>query len=143
MSVIDDSFVAHYITQTFANVETETNYGYTFYFYGSDHRLPFATLISTDNEYDCISNLDRPGIFRLNIGVSKQTFQSLFGMAPVDITNCDLTALDTVMPHPEYAPQSFICVLSPSEATFAHVRQWLAEAYDISVQRQARRTKPE
>src|SRR4051812_19394014 len=104
MSVIDDSFVANYILQTFSNVETETNFGYTFYFYGSDHRLPFATLISSDNEYDRVSNLDRRGVFRLNIGVSKQTFQSLFGTAPVDINNYDFRALDTVMPHPEYAP---------------------------------------
>ena len=143
MTVIDDIFVANYILQTFANVETENNFGYTFYFYGSDHRLPFATMISSDNEYDRVSNLDRPGVYRLNIGVSKQTFQSLFGSAPVDVSRYDFTALDTIMPHPEYAPQHFICVLSPSEATFERVRGFLAEAYDIAVQRQARRKKSE
>jgi hypothetical protein len=29
----------------------------------------FATLVSADNKYDRISNLDRPGVFRLNLGV--------------------------------------------------------------------------
>src|SRR4051794_9628578 len=100
MTVIDESFVANYILQTFANVETENNFGYTFYFYGSDHRLPFATMISSDNEYDRVSNLDRPGVYRLNIGVSKQTFQSLFGTAPVDVSRYDFTVLDMIMPHP-------------------------------------------
>lgn len=76
---MNEESVAGYITQTFPAVETTTDFGYTFFFYGSDHRLPFATIASPYNEYERISNLDRPGVYRLNIGVSKQTFQSLFG----------------------------------------------------------------
>lgn len=124
---------------TFVNVETTENFGYTFFFYSDDHMLSFATLASSDNEYDRVSNLDRPGVFRLNIGVSRQTFQSLFGTNKVDISSYDFTALDTIMPHPEYAPQSFICVLSPSDATFQKLRPFLAEAYDIARTRYARR----
>jgi hypothetical protein len=37
--------------------------------------LPFATIASTGNEYERISYLDRPGVFRLNIGVSRETFR--------------------------------------------------------------------
>jgi hypothetical protein len=138
---MNESSVANYITETFAGVETTTNFGYTFFFYGSDHMLPFATLASSDNEYERISNLDRPGVFRLNIGVSRQTFQSLFGAAKVDVSSYDFTLLDVIMPHPDYAPQNFICVLSPSEATFERIRPLLAEAYQIAVQRTDRRTK--
>ena len=138
---LDKAAVAQYITETFPGVETTTAYGYTFYFYGSDHRLPFATLASSDNEYDRISNLDRPGVFRLNMGVSQPTFQALFGTAKVDISRYDFTALDVIMPHPDYAPQNFICVLSPSVATFERLRPLLAEAYDIAVRRDARRNK--
>ena len=138
---MDESSVAEYITKTFPGVETTTNFGYTFFFYGSDHTLPFATLISSDYEYDRISNLDRPGVFRLNIGVSKQTFQSLFGIAKVDVSRYDFTALDVIMPHPEYAQQYFICVLSPSDATFERIRALLAEAYDIAVRRSTQRNK--
>jgi hypothetical protein len=132
---MDDSSITRYITDTFANVEMENNFGYTFFFYSTDHRLPFATLISADNEYDRVSNLDRPGVFRLNIGISKQTFQSLFGTDRIDTSNYDFTALNTIMPHPEYAPQSFICVLSPSGTTLQQVQQLLAEAYEIAVTR--------
>jgi Family of unknown function (DUF6194) len=38
-------------------------------------RFPFATIVTKDyGDFDNASNLDRPGMFRLNIGVSKQTF---------------------------------------------------------------------
>lgn len=138
---MNDTSVADYITKTFPGVETTTAFGYTFFFYGSDHKLPFATLASSDNEYDRISNLDRPGVFRLNIGVNRQTFQSLFGAAKVDVGSYDFTALDVIMPHPDYAKQYFICVLSPGEATFERIRALLAEASDIAVRRSKRRDK--
>lgn len=138
---MDETSVADYITKTFPGVETTTAFGYTFFFYGSEHLLPFATIASTDNEYERISNLDRPGVFRLNIGVSKQTFQSLFGTGKVDIGSYDFTALDVIMPHPDYANQHFICVLSPSDATFERIRPMLAEAYDIAARRFKRRQK--
>jgi hypothetical protein len=102
-----------------------------------------VTLASSDNDYDRVSNLDRPGVFRLNIGVSKQTFQSLFGTATVDLSRYDFSVLDAIMPHPHYAQQHFICVLSPSEATFESVRPLLAEAYAIAVRRHTRRNKNE
>jgi predicted DNA-binding protein (MmcQ/YjbR family) len=59
----------------------------------------------------------------------------------VDLYNYDFTALDVIMPHPHYAQQSFICVLSPGDATFEKVRPLLAEAYDIAVRRFNRRNK--
>lgn len=138
---MNESAVADYITKTFPGVETTANFGYTFFFYRSERNLPFATLISSDYEYDRISNLDRPGVFRLNIGIGQQTFQSLFGATKVDINSYDFTALDVIMPHPDYAPQHFICVLSPSQATFERIRSLLAEAYDIAVRRYTRQNK--
>lgn len=138
---MNESSVVEYITNTFPGVETTTAFGYTFFFYRSERNLPFATLIASDTDYDHISNLDRPGIFRLNIGISKQTFQSLFGTTKVDVTRYDFTTLDVIMPHPEYAQQHFICVLSPSEATFERIRALLAEAYEIAVRRYTRQHK--
>lgn len=140
---MDESSVANYITETFPGVETTTNFGYIFFFYKTDHMVPFATIASSDNEYEQISNLDRPGVFRLNIGVSRETFQSLFGTAKVDVGSYDFTALDVIMPHPDYSPQNFICVLSPSEAMFEKVRVLLAEAYEIAVRKYNRRNKEE
>jgi predicted DNA-binding protein (MmcQ/YjbR family) len=59
----------------------------------------------------------------------------------VDVSSYDFTALDVIMPHPDYAPQHFICVLSPGEATSEKIRSLLAEAYDIAVRRYTRQNK--
>src|SRR5512135_1215797 len=141
--MIDESYVVDYITKTFPEAESTVSFGYTMFFYRSDRMLSFATLISSDYDYDRVSNLDRPGVFRLNIGVSKQTFQSLFGPDKVDVSHYDYTALDLIMPHPDYAAQNWICVLSPSEATFERLRNFLAEAYDLAHVRAAKRANTE
>jgi Family of unknown function (DUF6194) len=59
----------------------------------------------------------------------------------VDISGYDFAAIDLIMPHPDYARQHFVCVLSPGEATFERIRLLLAEAYEIAVQRYTRRKK--
>jgi hypothetical protein len=134
--------LTQYILATFPNVETVENLGYKFFFYGADRMLPFATIAIANNDYDRISDLDRPGVFRLNMGVSKQTFQSLFGSERVDVSRYDYTALDRIMPHPDYAAQNWICVLNPSNATLARVRTFLAEAYELARIRDSKRTQP-
>lgn len=130
-----------YIIDTFPDVETTCNYGYDMFFYKSDRKLSFATLIDADYEYDRVSNLDRPDVFRLNIGVSKVTFESLFGKEAVNVDDYDFTTLDVIMPHPEYASYHFICVLSPGEATFSKIQPLLAEAYEIAARRFASQNK--
>ena len=136
---MDAQSITDHIMNTFAGVETATTLGYTFFFYGPDRILPFTTIATADNEGDRVSNLDRPGVFRLNIGVSKQTFQSLFGTGKVNVSAYDFTALDTIMPHPDYAAQSYLCVLNPSDTTFQKLRPLLSEAYELAVKRASRR----
>jgi hypothetical protein len=99
----------------------------------------FATIASKGNEYEKISNLDRPGVYRLNIGVSRERFKSLFGANKISVSYYDFTELDTIMPHPEYSSQHFLCVLSPSEATFERKRPMLAEAHDLAMKRYNKR----
>lgn len=137
--MIDESFITSYITSTFEHVESSTDLGYIFFFYRDDHMVPFATIASSGNEYEKVSNLERPGVYRLNIGVSRETFQSLFGTDKSNVSDYNFTALDSIMPHPDYSAQLFICVLSPSEATFERIKPLLAEAYDIAVKKYNRR----
>lgn len=132
---MNETSIAQYIIDTFLQVETAESFGYTFFFYGSDHKRPFATFAASDNDYDRVSNLDRPGVYRLNIGVSKATFLTLLPADEVAKNDWDFTALDRIMPHPVYAPQYFICVLNPGEATWQTVQDLLAEAYDIAMRR--------
>jgi hypothetical protein len=136
---MEEKRITDYILNSFVGVETTTTLGYTFFFYGSERMLPFTTIATTDNEGDRASNLDRPGVFRLNIGVRKQTFQALFGTGSVDVSVYDFTALDTLMPHPDYAAQSWFCVLNPSDITFQQLRPLLSEAYELAVKRAVRR----
>ncbi len=57
----------------------------------------------------------------------------------VDVTAYDFATLDTILPHPENAPQAWVCVLNPSADTFQRrVQPFLAEAYALAVNRQAK-----
>src|SRR4051794_41106869 len=92
-ATVDESTIEKYIMETFSETQVAENFGYKFFFYGDDYKRPFATLASSDNEYDKVSNLDRPGVFRLNVGVSRQTCMSLFGTRKIDTAKYDFTAL--------------------------------------------------
>lgn len=145
---MDVTEVAAYIREAFPDVETTTAYGYTFFFYGSERMLPFATLAMADNEHDRVSHLDRDGAYRLNIGVSRETYRSLLGdekprLGPEGVIEGghDFTLRDRILPHPHYAPQSWVCVVSPGEETFEVVRGLLREAYERAVLR-ANRKEP-
>jgi hypothetical protein len=130
---MNEQSIAQYIT-TFDNIEVETADGSLFFFYGKERNFPMVTLVTTDS-YDQFSQLDRPSVFRLNIGLSRATFRSLF----VTGKDYDFAALDQIMPHPVYGQMFWICVLNPTVATFEKVQPLLAEAYDSAVKRQASR----
>ena len=140
---MDEDSIRQYIEDTFAGVDVVEASGNYFFFYDPDHKFPFATLTTSDED-DQASNLSRPSVFRLNIGVSKQTFQSLFGpgSTPSDKAGkeggYDFTALDCIMPHPVYGKMYWVCVLNPSAATFKKVQELLAEAYDMAVRKRAK-----
>ncbi len=140
---MDETSIRQYIAQTFAGVDVVEAMGAAFFFYDPDHMFPFAT-ITTNDEHDQASNLGRPNVFRLNVGVSKQTFQALFGAGSPFSGNAgeegsyDFTALDYIMPHPVYGKMYWVCVLNPSAATFQKVQELLAEAYDMAVRKRAR-----
>jgi hypothetical protein len=105
----------------------------TFFFHGADNKFPFATIVTKDNEFDSASNLDRPGVFRLNVGAGKETFRALFGEQ--EPAGTDFTALDKLMPHPVYAKMYWVCVLNPSDKTFATVKPLIAEALSLAAAR--------
>jgi hypothetical protein len=155
---IDQDAIIQYVADTFTGVEivrpTEgVASGDTFFYYDPQRdldparRLPFATIVTKDyGEFDNTSQVNRPEVFRLNIGVSRDTFRALFGVAPgedrAESAVYDFTALDQLMPHPVYAPQSFVCVLNPSLETFEAVKPLLAEAHSLAAARYAHR-RPE
>ena len=112
-----------------------------------EHLHPFATVVTADR-HDPASNLDREGVYRLNFGVAKKTYESILGPRPswpkdgamVVETGHDYTALNKLMPHPVYSPQSWMCVLNPSEETFASLRPLLVEAYERAAESHRKRS---
>ncbi|MFN8444964.1 MAG: DUF6194 family protein [Caldilineaceae bacterium] len=121
------------------NVQQEENFGYLFYFVGDDHRLSFVTIANSDNEYDKVSNLNREDVFRLNIGVSKETFQQLIGKSSEEAI--DYTQLNVFLPHPEYARQHFVCILNPSGENVEVTKKLIGEAHAIATARYQRKAK--
>ena len=152
---MDQDAIIQYVMDTFTGIEVlrptdGPGAGDTFFFYDPQRdldpkrRMPFATIVTKDyGDFDNASNLNRPDVFRLNIGVSRDTFRAFFGYAPgedsTEKADYDFAALDQLMPHPVYAPQLFVCVLNPSSETFEAVKPLLAEAYSIVASRHARR----
>ena len=153
---MNETEVSRYITETFEGVDVVTDSDNSFFFYNPDsnvppdHRFPFVTLVTSDI-YDQFSNLNRPSVFRLNIGIGKQTFRSLFGESSPpsgrdsaaengeNSSNYDFTALDQVMPHPVYGRMYWVCVLNPGNETFeTNVQPLLVEAYELAVNRYRR-----
>jgi hypothetical protein len=152
---MDQDAIIQYVIDTFAGIEVTRptdgpGAGDTFFLYDPQrnldpkHQFPFATIVTKDyGDFDNTSQLNRPGVFRFNIGVSRDTFGALFGAPPsaesATSTTYNFAALDQLMPHPVYAPQSWVCVLNPSPETFEAVKPLLAEAYSIAATRHARR----
>ncbi|QSO52112.1 hypothetical protein JZ785_25770 [Alicyclobacillus curvatus] len=114
-------------------VQREENFGYSFFFVGTDHRLPFFTIADSDNEYDDVSNLNREGVFRLNIGVSKETFRHLCG--DVVDESVDYSMLNVFLPHPQYSRQHFVCILNPFDDNVEKTKQLIIESHAIAQRR--------
>ncbi len=79
--------MAKHIVGSFADIHHISAWGGTSFFYNPAGKLPraiyFVTIKDKDGDNDRASNLQRPGVFCLNIGISKPTYRVLFGPQPV------------------------------------------------------------
>ena len=132
----DPGEITRWITTVYPKTVVATAMGATFFSLDEAHWPNFATIVTTD-EHDMgnPSHLARPGVYRLNIGVGKATFERLVG----SMVDPDYAALDTLLPHPTYAAQLWISILNPSRATFDDVVvPLIAEAHDRLAAQRAR-----
>jgi Family of unknown function (DUF6194) len=114
----DVAAITTYITTTFPETDVVTIEGGSFFSLDAEKHWPnFATIVWTDEFDESSEALRRPGAFRLNIGVSRATFERLIGSD----NEPDYTALDRILPHPVYARQLWLSILNPSDATFVDV----------------------
>ncbi|BBF99021.1 MULTISPECIES: DUF6194 family protein [Pseudonocardia] len=92
-------------------------------------RQGWATVVTSDVN-DACSGLDRPGVFRLNIGLPAPRFRELFG----EPAEHDPAALDVLFPHPVYASYRWVSVLNP-DTTWPVVRELLGAAHGFAVRK--------
>ncbi|ROT34223.1 DUF6194 family protein [Micromonospora sp. HM5-17] len=141
--------MTRYIRDTFEGVRVLEAFDDLFFLYDPHHdlpperQMPFATIVTGDR-YDSVSDLARPNTYRLNLGLTKATYLSRFGAPPtrrdgrgVWEAGADYAALDVLMPHPEYAPQYWVCVVNPGAASLPEVRDLLREAHTFAARKYA------
>ena len=134
----DPEAITRTILERWPETDIVTAMGATFFSLDPQTHWPnYATIVTTD-EHDegTPSDLARPGVFRLNLGVGRETFARVAadaGAAP------DYAAFERLVPHPVYAKQRWISILNPSDATFRDVvLPLIAEAHDRLAAVQAR-----
>jgi hypothetical protein len=121
----------------------EVSWGDRFFFAGSDRERPFATIVERDYPgWDEASNLDRAGVFRLNIDLGREALERELGFCPAEFAqhraSFDFTQLDELLPHPAYATQGWACILNPSASRLSDLDRLLAVAHRRAVRRRAR-----
>jgi hypothetical protein len=135
--VMDIDGIAAHILATFPGTHP-MRAGEDHFFIHDPHRdlpdnrmIPWATLTTSD-AHDDASDLDRSGVFRLNIGLTRAAAAGL-GLS----AQADRTALDVFLPHPVYGGQHWVCVLNP-DRTWPQARELLVVAHDLAVRKWTR-----
>jgi hypothetical protein len=134
--------ITAYILSNFKNVNiTEAN-GDLFFMYDQEKMMPFATIVTSDNDFDSVSQLNREGFFRLNIGIDKTLFVSIFqgiklkkGIGAYVDSGVDFTVENIVMPHPFYGAMYWLCIVNPGEGSLPGLKSYLDVAYGLAVKR--------
>ena len=139
------------IENDFEGVIPKSSWGETSLFYNPGKALPngvyFCTLKEKNGENDKASELDREGVFRLSIGVAKETYEKHFGSKPkrppkggIIDTGHDFATINELMPHPIYGWMSWVQVLSPSASMFESLLPLIAEAHANAVSKFNKKT---
>jgi hypothetical protein len=97
----DPQAITRMILESYPEAVVAEALGATFFSLDEKHWPNFATIVTTD-EHDegAPSDLARPGVFRLNIGVGRETFERLVGSMEAP----DYAALDRLLPQPRLRP---------------------------------------
>lgn len=137
-------------------VERETFGAYALFFVGEARTVPFVSFVDADQEGDRGSRLDREGVFRINVALSKEAYAELLGGAGArggeaargdqgapgdeagrgdEAARGDCDALDTWLPHPHYAAQHYACILNPQGENVGRAKRLIADAHAAATRR--------
>ena len=130
------------ILERYPETDTISIPGATFFSLSEKHFPNYVTIVTTDDfDEGWPSNLsERAGVFRVNIGVGRTTFERVVGSVEPDP---DYAEFDRFLPHPVYAKQLWISILNPSDATYRdQVWPLIQEAHDRLADANARHREP-
>ena len=141
-----------YATSAYEGVVIAQNWGERGLFYNPEGKLPkgvyILTFKETDGPNDKASNVNRPNVYRLNMGISKGTFREMFGDIPkrpaagqIIDTGHNFEGVDEIMPHPVYGWMSWVCVLNPSLDTFEKLKPLIHEGIELAKAKYLKRIK--
>ncbi len=81
---IDD--VKNYIIKNYEDVICKQTYGETSFFYNPNYALKngvyFCTIKESDGPADKFSNLNRDGVYRISVGITKEKYLEIFEEIP-------------------------------------------------------------
>jgi len=87
------------------NGNPEMAWGDTYFFYDPDgvtvpeKRMPFATIVVNDYPgFDEASNLSRPGVFRVNVSVSRDTWMRSRRLPTTSAARCASRRITSISP---------------------------------------------
>lgn len=138
--------ISDYLLNNFVGLNVIETWGETSFFYNPDNVLKrgiyFCTLKVKDGENDKASDLHRDHIFRMNFGVSKKTFLSIFTTIPkrpikggVIEGEYDFKIVDTLTPHPIYGWMAWVSILNPSIQSLEKLKLFMEESYKICIEK--------
>ena len=123
----------------------EIAWGDTFFYVrdnsGEPKKMPFTTIVTKDyTGFDSESNLNRGGLYRLNIEIGKEKFEDLFGFKTNEFednrSRFNFSSLNQLFPHPLYGSNGWVSIINPDADSAAKVNNLL----DFSLERALRRT---
>ena len=146
--MISENVIEAYLLATYQHVNPISAWGERSYFVNPEQKLKrgsyFATIKSKDGANDKASNLNRPGVFRLNIGLTPEKYTEIFSLRPsrpskggVIIGNYDFQAINTFIPHPVYGWMGWIAINNPEQNNFEKCQEY----FDIAYQKALKTTK--
>ena len=145
------SSISNHILSNFDGLSLLDSWGEKSFFYNPNNLLPrgiyFCTIKEKDGANDKASDLNRDGIFRVNFGISKQTFLNRFHLLPkrpskgnIIDGSYDFKALDVLTPHPIYGWMAWVSILNPSHDSWNNLQMLLAESYKICIEKYNKRS---
>lgn len=135
-----DAFIRQ-VCDTLEDIVVRATWGEQALFYNPGHSLPhgvyFCTVKDHDGPNDRASQLDRPNVYRVSLGLPTVRYTALFGDKPPRPARAtpaavkhDPLLMNRLQPHPVYAWMGWACVLNPTAGWLSAQQPLIAEAYE-------------